>query len=239
MRTEVGLKTQTWMQWSRGRHRMRREQKMVLEGATCQTQQRKGIKTPKKIQNHLLQMVTAARKLEDIAPWKKSYDQPRQCTKKQRHHFANKGSNSQSYGFSSHHVWMWELNHKEGWAPNNWCFWTVVLEKTLESPSYSKEIKQVNPKGSQPWRLIGRTDAEAVGAILWPPDGKSQLIGKTLMLWKIKGRRRRGWQRIRWLDGIISSMDMSLSKPLETVKDRGTWHAAVHRVTKSQIQLSN
>ena len=98
------------------------------------------------------------------------------CFKKKRHHFADKGPYSQSYGFSSSHVWMWELDPKEGWVLKNWCFWTVVLEKTLESPSDSKEIKPVDLKGRQPWIFIGRTDAEA--PILWPPDSKSQLIGK-------------------------------------------------------------
>ena len=141
--------------------------------------------------------------------------------------------------FSSSHVRMWELDDKEGCAVKNWFFRTVVLKKILESSLDSRKIKPVKPKGNQPWIFIERTDAEAEAPILWPPDGKSQLIGKTLMLWKIEGRRRRGWQRIRWLDGIISSIDMSLSKPLEIVKDRETWHAAVHGVTESQIQLRN
>ena len=95
-----------------------------------------------------------------LAPWKKSYDQPRQHIKKQRHDIANKGMYSLSYGFSSSLVWMWELDHKEGWAPNNWCIWTVVLEKTLESPLDLKVIKPVNAKGNQPWIFIGRTNAE-------------------------------------------------------------------------------
>ena len=110
--------------------------------------------------------------------WKESYDRPRQHVKKQRHYFANKGLSSQSYGFSSSHVQMRELDHKEGWRPKNWCFWTVILEKTLESPLDCKEIKPVNPKGNQPWIFIKRTDAEAEAPILWPPDVKSQLIGK-------------------------------------------------------------
>ena len=111
-----------------------------------------------------------------LAPWKKSYDQPRQHIQKQRHYFANKGLSSQSYGFSNSHVWMWELYHKEGWAPKNWCFWTMVLEKTLESPLDGKEIKPVHPKGDQSWIFIGRTDGEA--PILLSPDGKSWLTGK-------------------------------------------------------------
>ena len=126
-----------------------------------------------------LQMVTEAMKLKDpLAPWKKIYDKPRQHIKKQRHYFSHKGSYSQSYGFSSSHVWMWELDHKEDWVLKNWCFRIVVLEKTFESPLDCKEIKPVNPKRNQPWILIGRIDTEAEAPILWPPDGKSQLIGK-------------------------------------------------------------
>ena len=113
-----------------------------------------------------------------LAPWKKSYDQPRQPIKKQRHYFVNKGPSSQSYGFSSGHVWMWELDYKESWVPKNWCFWTVVLERTLESPLDWKEIQAVNPKGSQSWIFIGKTDAEAETPILWASDVKNQLIGK-------------------------------------------------------------
>ena len=125
-----------------------------------------------------LQMVTAARNLKALAPWKKNYDQPRQHIKKQRHYFANKGPSSQSYGFSSSYVWMWELDYKESWAPKNWCFWTVVLEKTLESPLDSKEVKPVNPKGNRSWIFIGRSDVETETPILWPPDVKNWLIGK-------------------------------------------------------------
>ena len=115
-----------------------------------------------------------------LAPWKKSYDKSRQHIKRQRHHTANKGLSNQTYGFSSSHVCMWDLNHKEGWAPKNWCFWTVVLEKTLESPLDCKEIQQVNPTGNQPWIFTGKTDAETEVPILWPPDGKNWLIGKDL-----------------------------------------------------------
>ena len=113
---------------------------------------------------------------EDFAPWKKSNDKPRQHIKKRRHYFANKGPSSQGYGFSSGHVWMWELGHKERWAAKNWCFWTVVLEKTLESSLDFKEIQLVHPKRNQSWMFIRRTDAEA--PVLWPPDAKSQLIRK-------------------------------------------------------------
>ena len=113
-----------------------------------------------------------------LAPWKKSCDQPRQHIKKQRHYFANKGQSNQSYDFSSSHVWMWELDYKESLALKNWCIWTVVLEKTLESPLDCEEIQPVHPKGDQSWVSIGKTDAEAETPILWPPHVKSWLIGK-------------------------------------------------------------
>ena len=126
------------------------------------------------------------------APWKKSYEQPRQFIKKQRHYFANKGLSSQSCGFSGSHVWMWELDHKESWSLKNWCFWTVVLEKTLESPLDSKEIQSVHPKGNQSWILIGRTDAEAETPILWPPAAKSWLIWKDPDAGKGWGQEEKG-----------------------------------------------
>ena len=113
-----------------------------------------------------------------LAPWKKSYDKPRQHIKKPRHYFDNKGLSSQGYGFSSSHEWMWELDYKESWALKNWCFWTVVLKKTLKSLLDCKEIQPVHPKGDQSWVYIGRTDFEAETPILWPPDVKSWLIGK-------------------------------------------------------------
>ena len=113
-----------------------------------------------------------------LAPWKKSYDKPKQRIKKQRHDFANKGPYSQSYCFSSSHVRIWELDHKEGWVPKNWCFWIVVLEKTPDSPLGFKEIKPVNPKGNLSWVFFGMTDAEAEAPLLWPPNTKSWLTGK-------------------------------------------------------------
>ena len=120
------------------------------------------------------------------------------------------------------------MDHKEGWAPKKWCFQTVVLEKILESPLDIKEIKPVNPKGSQPWILTVRTDTEAAALILWSPDMKSLLIGKILMLGKIECRRRRGWQRMRCLDGITDSMDLSLNRLLEMTGYREAWYVAVH-----------
>ena len=140
-----------------------------------------------------------------LAPWKKSNDKPRQHIKKQRHYFTNKGPSSQSCGFSSSHVWMWELDYKKSWAPKKWCFWTVVLEKTLESLLNCKEIKLVNPKGNQSWIFIGRTDAEA--PIPWPPDVKNWLIRKDTdagkdWRWEEKGTAEDemvGWHH--WLSG--------------------------------------
>ena len=146
-------------------------------------------------------------KLNMLSPWKKSYDQPRQHIQKQRHYFANKGPSNQGYGFSSSHVWMWELDNKESWVPKNWCFWAVVLEKTLESPLVYKEIQLVHPKGDQSWIFIGRTDAEAKTTILWPSDAKNWLIGKDLNAgkdWRQEEKRTTedemvGWHH--WFDG--------------------------------------
>ena len=172
-----------------------------------------------------------------LAPWKKSYDQPRQHIKKQKHYFANKVPSSQSYGFSSSHVWIWELDYKESWAPKNWCFWTVVLEKTLESPLDWEEIQSVHPKGNQSWILIGRTNVEAETPILWPPDVKSWLIGKDPDAgkdwWQEKGTSEDGM--VRWhhrLNGHEFESTPGVGD------GQGGLCVAVHGVTKSQTWLS-
>ena len=137
---------------------------------------------------------------------------------------------------SSSHVWMWALNYKESWALKNWCFW-IVLEKTPESPLECKKTQPV--KGDQFWIFIGMTDAEAETPVLWPLMWRTDSLEKSLMLGKIEGRRRKGWQRIRWLDGIIVSMDMNLRKLRELAADLVAWRALVHGIAISGIQLSN
>ena len=152
----------------------------------------------------------------------------------------NIGLSSEGYSFSGSHVWMWELDHKAGWKPKNWCFQTVVVEKTLESPLDCKEVKLVYPKRNQPWPeyslggLMLKLKLQYLGHLMRRTDS----LEKTLMLGKTEGRRRRGWQSRRWLGDIISSMDVSLSKLQEIVEDREAWHSAIHGVTKSWTQLS-
>ena len=158
--------------------------------------------------------------------------------KKQRHKFLNKGPSSQGRGFSRGHLWMWKLDCEESWAPKSWCFWTVVLEKTLESPSDCKEIPPVHPKGDQSCSLKGlmfKPKLQYFGHLMWRGDS----LEKTLLLGKIEPRRRMGWQRMRWLDDIIDSMDMSFGKLRELVMDREAWRVEIHGVTKYRTRLSD
>ena len=174
-----------------------------------------------------------------LTPWKESYDQPRQHIKKQRHYFANKGPSSQGYGFSSGHVWIWELDYEESWAPKYWCFWTMVLEKILETLETARRsnqsiLKEISP-GCSLEGLMLKLKLQYFGHLMQRVDS----LEKTLMLVGIGGRRRRGQQRMRWFGGITDSMDMGLGGFRELVMDREAWHAALHGVTKSQTRLSN
>ena len=175
-----------------------------------------------------------------LPSWKESYDKSGQYIKKQRHHFADKRPYSESYGFSSSHVQRWELDHKEGWSLKNWHFRTVVLEKTWESlglqgnQTSQSILKEIKPENSLEGLKL-KLKLQHFGQLKQRADS----LEKTLMLGKIEGGRRREQQRMRRLDGITDSMDMSLSKLRETVKDRGAWRGAIHEVTKSQTWLSD
>ena len=173
-----------------------------------------------------------------LIPWKKSYDHPGQHIKKQRHYFVNKGPSSQSYGFPSGHVWMWDLDYNKCWVSNNLCFWTVVLEKTLESPLDCKEIQSVHPKWDQSWVFVGRTDVEPETPILWPPDVKSWLIWKDPDAGKDLGQEEKGTtedEMVGWRHRV-NGRGFGWTPG---VGDREACCAAIHGVTKSQTWLSD
>ena len=189
------------------------------------------------------QTLTYLSPVGSFLPWKKSYDQLRQHIKKQRHYFANKGLSSQSFGFSSSRIWMWELDYKESWVPKNWCFWTAVLEKTLESPLDCKEIQPVPPKGNQSWIFTGRTDAEAEALILWPPDRKNWLIWKDPDAGKDWGQKKKGatedetikWHH--WLNGHEFEQTLGDSEGQGRLACCSPWGHKKSNTTEQQLQI--